>query len=45
VAVFIVSPILAKKGNQYDDVFIKAFSVTLFLWDGFWILFKKPVTI
>jgi hypothetical protein len=43
--VFVVSPILAKKGQEYDDTFIKTFSVALFLWDGFWILFKNPVTL
>jgi hypothetical protein len=43
VAVFVVSPVLARKGIEYDDFFIKSFSVALFLWDGFWILFKKPV--
>lgn len=38
VAVFVVSPILAKKGLDYGDNFIQAFSVLLFTWDFYWLL-------
>ena len=44
IAVFIVSPILAKKGVDYDDLFIKCFAGALFVWDGFWLIAKnKPI--
>ena len=42
VAVFIVSPILAKKGRDYEDFFITSFAFALFIWDGFWLIAKPP---
>jgi hypothetical protein len=41
IAVFVVSPILAKKGIDYEDTFIKVFAGALFLWDGFWLVAKN----
>ena len=41
VAVFVVSPVLAKKGHDYDDTFIKWFAGALFIWDGFWLIAKN----
>jgi len=40
LAVFVVSPILAKKGIDYEDTFIKVFAGALFLWDGFWLMVR-----
>jgi hypothetical protein len=37
----VVSPILAKKGFDYEDTFIKVFAGALFLWDGFWLIAKN----
>lgn len=45
LAVFLVSPILAYKGIQYQDAFIKAFSLTLFSWDLYWLMMKPAVTL
>jgi hypothetical protein len=42
-AVFVVSPILAKKGWQYNDKFIQAFSVLLFTWDLYWLIMHPPI--
>ena len=42
VAVFVVSPILARKGFEYDDAFIKAFAAALFVWDLAWLLLAPP---
>ena len=40
---FIVSPVLAHKGFfVYDDPFLSAFSVALFVWDLWWLLKAKP---
>jgi len=38
IAVFVISPILAKKGYEYKDIFIQLFSLLLFTWDLFWII-------
>jgi hypothetical protein len=38
IAVFVISPILAKKGFEYNDIFIQLFSLLLFTWDLFWII-------
>jgi hypothetical protein len=38
VAVCFVAPILAKKGFEYGDSFIQAFSVILFTWDLYWLI-------
>jgi hypothetical protein len=42
VAVFVVAPILARKGIEYDDAFIKAFAAVLFAWDLYWLLARPP---
>ena len=41
-AVFVVSPILLRKGLLYRDAFILAFAVALFCWDLYWLLCKPP---
>ena len=41
-AVFIISPILFFKGVFYNDIFIVFFSIILFFWDLYHILYTKP---
>jgi hypothetical protein len=42
-AVFIVAPMIAHKGFiEYDDQFLKGFSVTLFVWDLWWLCNRPP---
>ena len=38
----IVAPILFYKGLKYNDLFIIAFSIVLFLWDLYWLVTSKP---
>ena len=45
LAVFVIAPTLAKKGIDYNDIFITVFSITLFTWDLFWLIAKPPRTI
>ena len=42
VALIIVAPILFYKGLKYNDLFIIAFSIVLFLWDLYWLVTSKP---
>jgi len=42
IAVFVISPILAKKGIEYKDNFISVFAAALFTWDLFWLIMKPP---
>ena len=42
VAVFIIAPILLLKGLHYDDYFIICFSILLFIWDLYHMIFSKP---
>ena len=42
IAVFIISPILFLKGIFYNDIFIVFFSIILFFWDLYHILYTKP---
>jgi len=43
-AVFVFAPIIAYKGQKYQDNFLLGFSYVLFSWDLFWLICKKPVT-
>lgn len=45
LAVLVFAPIIFWKGLVYKDIFLVAFSVLLFAWDLFWILFKAPATL
>jgi hypothetical protein len=42
LAVFIIAPILMIKGLHYNDYFIIYFSVILFIWDLYHIIYSKP---
>jgi len=42
LAVFIIAPILMIKGLHYNDYFIISFSVILFIWDLYHIIYSKP---
>ena len=42
LACFVIAPILAIKGVEYNDNFIKGFSILLFSWDLWWLVCKKP---
>lgn len=43
LAVFVFAPLLFIKGIRYSDIFLIIFSICLFVWDLYWILFKSPV--
>lgn len=42
IAVFIIAPILAYKALKYHDTFIGVFSIVLFIWDLYWLLYAEP---
>jgi hypothetical protein len=42
LAVFIIAPILMIKGLHYNDYFIISFSLILFIWDLYHIIYSKP---
>ena len=45
VAVFVFAPALFYKSIMYNDSFIRAFAVTLFVWDTYWLLVWPPKSI
>ena len=42
IAVTIISPTLLFKGILYNDKFITIFSMLLFFWDLYYLVFTKP---
>jgi hypothetical protein len=42
-AVFILAPLIAYKGYIYNDVFLLIFSIMLFIWDLYWLIYKDPL--
>jgi hypothetical protein len=42
IAVFFIAPILLYKGLVYNDAFITAFAVILFVWDLYWLICCPP---
>lgn len=42
LAVTFFSPLLAYKSWLYQDKSIGAFSVALFLWDMYWLIYHEP---
>lgn len=42
LACFVFAPVIGFKGIDYRDTFLLFFSVLLFAWDYYWLLFKKP---
>lgn len=42
LAVFFFAPILFIKGYRYHDMFIICFAIVLFVWDLYWLIYKKP---
>jgi hypothetical protein len=41
-AVFILAPLIAYKACIYNDTFLLIFSIMLFMWDLYWLIYKKP---
>ena len=41
-AVFILAPLIAYKACIYNDTFLLIFSIMLFIWDLYWLIYKKP---
>lgn len=45
LAVFIFAPLIAYKACLYDDTFLLIFSIMLFIWDLYWLIYKVPRSI
>ena len=41
-AVFILAPLIAYKACVYNDLFLLIFSIMLFTWDLYWLIYKEP---
>ena len=42
LAVFILAPLIAYKACIYNDLFLLIFSIMLFIWDLYWLIYKEP---